>query len=780
MAEKAVSELAAKVSELEGVIAQRGAEASSSSPASEEELTALRQERDALKSELSAAREKLAKKEYQVNILIRALEEEEGKGSAATGVNAPFVTDLPLNELTDRVNAEFLSIARKFNADADYPALQLNDGHLDRGDFACNLKGMCSKMGIKDANTFTSELAQLINDSVTPDTYLARAETNGAFLNVSIKRVPVFKAAIERVIQMGEAYGTSKTMAGKKVIIEHTSSNPNGPLHIGNLRNSILGAHLAELFKAVGYEVRQHFFVNDLGAQIGLTAYGYVRVGHMEPKLKNDQWIGLIYAIMNTFNEFQKLGQNLGEVADRLAAGTLQELVDAAAEKDKSAVADYVEVISDLKGRQPELVDALFDACKGVENVRAEAGRLNLAYEQNDPEAVKIFRKMVVDCLVGVQETLDRYNVKHDSFDFESELGWEGSNDRVLDLLRNSPYYVPQTQSNAQGKPEGGHFLMAKFIEAAGLPVGKKGYQKNYPNFYFVRPDGSTLYTLRDVVYTLKKTSQADLVFNIIASEQNLPQEKVALAVQMLQPGEPQKQFHLSYELVTLDRKMSGRRARYVLADDVAEELREAVDQLMREKYKEQETEEEFFAEVSRELSTATMKHVLLNTGTRHKIKIIVDKVIDPTNSATASFLLYNFARTCSVMRNHEQMVAAGEYPPLTPIDAVDWTLLEHPIEWELLVLVLMFPSLLVDIACPRLPSPPNLPEFQTQRLCEFLSRIVGLFSKKLWSRVRILADKDKPEDFPVMNTRLYLVKAIHAVMENGIRILTMKPLERI
>ena len=50
----------------------------------------------------------------------------------------------------------------------------------------------------------------------------------------------------------------------------------------------------------------------------------------------------------------------------------------------------------------------------------------------------------------------------------------QGSNDRVLKLLRACPFYVPQTQSNAEGKPEGGHFVMDKFIQAAGLPQGKK------------------------------------------------------------------------------------------------------------------------------------------------------------------------------------------------------------------------------------------------------------------------------------------------------------------
>ena len=112
---------------------------------------------------------------------------------------------------------------------------------------------------------------------------------------------------------------------------------------------------------------------------------------------------------------------------------------------------------------------------------------------------------MVINCLSGVQQTLDTYNVRHDQFDFESELGWEGSNDRVMDRLKASPYFVAQTQKNDAGVPEGGHILCAKFIRDAKLPTGKKGYQKNFPNFYVLRPDGSTLYTFRDVVYSLKK-----------------------------------------------------------------------------------------------------------------------------------------------------------------------------------------------------------------------------------------------------------------------------------
>jgi arginyl-tRNA synthetase len=81
---------------------------------------------------------------------------------------------------------------------------------------------------------------------------------------------------------------------------------------------------------------------------------------------------------------------------------------------------------------------------------------------------------MVINCLSGVQQTLDTYNVRHDTFDFESELGWEGSNDEVLQRLKASPYFVPSTEKNEKGVPEGGHILLADYIRDAKLPTGKR------------------------------------------------------------------------------------------------------------------------------------------------------------------------------------------------------------------------------------------------------------------------------------------------------------------
>ena len=65
---------------------------------------------------------------------------------------------------------------------------------------------------------------------------------------------------------------------GKKLSSNTSPSNPNAPLHIGNLRNVMIGAHLARVMQACGCEVTQAFYVNDLGAQIGLTALAYSRI----------------------------------------------------------------------------------------------------------------------------------------------------------------------------------------------------------------------------------------------------------------------------------------------------------------------------------------------------------------------------------------------------------------------------------------------------------------------------------------------------------------------
>ena len=143
-------------------------------------------------------------------------------------------------------------------------------------------------------------------------------EAAGVYVNLKMNRPMVFEATMKAVARRGGKFGHTDAAKGKRVIIEHTSSNPNAPLHIGNLRNVMIGAHLSRMMKACGHDVKEAFYVNDLGAQIGLTALAYSRIyDKMTPFMKIDHWIGAMYAVMNTCQELQQVGVKPGELEVR-------------------------------------------------------------------------------------------------------------------------------------------------------------------------------------------------------------------------------------------------------------------------------------------------------------------------------------------------------------------------------------------------------------------------------------------------------------------------------
>lgn len=210
-------------------------------------------------------------------------------------------------------------------------------------------------------------------------------------------------------------------------------------------------------------------------------------------------------------------------------------------------------------------------------------------------------------------------------------------------------------------------------------------------------------------MYSLKKEEISDMVLNIIASEQNLAQEKVALSLQLLHPNIPRRQFHLSYELVVLpDFRMSTRRARYVLADELYEKLKQAVGKTMEGR----SMDPSIIEATVHEVSTAAMKYALVSVSCSSKITFKLDKVISFEDSS-APFLLYNGTRLRSIFRKFEEGVEEGKYSPLPPIEQVNWNLLQDENEWDLFFeYILSFPSTVLFVACPPIPDPPQLPEF--------------------------------------------------------------------
>ena len=229
-----------------------------------------------------------------------------------------------MQQIMQRVFEEIKPFVAKHEPDVpeeDLPELS-RTRDLSKADFTVQWSRFCAKRKLNPAE-YVKNLSETIQKQIedggeNQDGFIKSVQGVGPYMNIFVKRQKVFKLAINAIIDQGAKYGCTNAGQGKRVIIEHTSSNPNAPLHIGNLRNVMIGAHLARVMQACGCEVTQAFYVNDLGAQIGLTALAYSRIyTKIKPTMKIDQWIGAMYAVMNTCQELQQVGVQPGDVEVR-------------------------------------------------------------------------------------------------------------------------------------------------------------------------------------------------------------------------------------------------------------------------------------------------------------------------------------------------------------------------------------------------------------------------------------------------------------------------------
>ena len=137
-----------------------------------------------------------------------------------------------------------------------------------QGDFASNV----ALVNAKPAAMPPRELAQKIVDAMSGIEGIERIEIAGpGFINFYI--TPGFgQSLVQQILEQGERFGLSDVGANKRIQIEYVSANPTGPLHVGHGRGAAYGATLANLLKAVGYDVYSEYYVNDAGRQMDILA----------------------------------------------------------------------------------------------------------------------------------------------------------------------------------------------------------------------------------------------------------------------------------------------------------------------------------------------------------------------------------------------------------------------------------------------------------------------------------------------------------------------------
>jgi len=364
---------------------------------------------------------------------------------------------------------------------------------------------------------------------------------------------------IESVRQLDAEYGFVKTENPLKIIVEHTSVNPLHPIHIGQARNPMLGDALARILKSRGHTVLRHYYIDDVGRQTAVIAYGYEKLGKPKPEGKPDPFIGQIYTITSCLVEINRLKEELERAK---AVSKDEEIARINRELD-----DWVSVAAELKERFPELFEKLLVEISEDVDPENEVNKLNRAYEEGDTKAKRVIREVSELCLQGFRDTLSRAEVFYDSWDWESDFVWSNRVAEVLQKLKTTPYVF-----TLGGVLE---FDAGKVMRELNLRE-KLGLREDYEvsPLTLVRADGTTLYTTRDIAYTLWKFEKADKLVNVIGMEQTLAQLQLKIALHALGYSKHAENFvHFAYNLVTLPSyKMSSRRGRFITFDEVMDE----------------------------------------------------------------------------------------------------------------------------------------------------------------------------------------------------------------
>ena len=406
------------------------------------------------------------------------------------------------------------------------------------------------------------------------------------FLNIVVS--PKWWLSVFHDIKADPDFGLTKAGDDSElVMVEYSSPNTNKPLHLGHVRNNLLGYSLSEILKANGYKVIKTNIVNDRGIHICKSMLAWQKWGEgVTPESsgqKGDHLIGDFYVLFD---------KHFKEEVKQLQAQGMSE-----------------------------------DEAKEASPLMKEAREMLLKWEQNDPEVRKLWETMNSWVYAGFDETYRKMGVDFDKIYYESQTYLEGK-ELVLKGLEEGKMYRKEDGSVwADLTPEG---LDHKLL---------------------LRSDGTSVYMTQDIGTAKLRFRDfpIDRMVYVVGNEQNYHFQVLAILLDRLGFKWGKDLKHFSYGMVELpEGKMKSREGTVVDADDliatmVADATETAAERLA-------EMPEDEAREVARKVGLGALKYFLLKVDPRKNMLFNPKESID-FNGDTGPFIQYTYARIRSVLR---------------------------------------------------------------------------------------------------------------------------------
>lgn len=425
------------------------------------------------------------------------------------------------------------------------------------------------------------------------------------FLNITI--TPTYWNNVLSAIEADDNYGTVKpTEESPLVMVEYSSPNTNKPLHLGHLRNILLGSSLSKILEACGNRVVKTNIVNDRGIHICKSMLAWKKYfDGATPETsgkKGDHLVGDCYV---SFDQHFK-----AEVKELMAKGMSE------------------------------------DEAKEASPLMREAHDMLRRWEEGDAEVRKLWEKMNSWVYAGFDETYKRMGVGFDKIYYESQTYLDGKA-KVLEGLEKGLLYRRDDGS--------------VWADLRGEGLDEK---------LLLRSDGTSVYMTQDIGTAKQRFDDypIDKMIYVVGNEQNYHFQVLSILLDRLGFKWGKDLVHFSYGMVELpEGKMKSREGTVVDADDLMAEMVATAKEVSQQLGKLDGLSEDEINAVAETVGMGALKYFLLKVDPRKNMTFNPRESID-FNGNTGPFIQYTYARIRSVLRRaHEQGLDKADYSSVVP-----------------------------------------------------------------------------------------------------------------
>ncbi|MFB6112927.1 MAG: arginine--tRNA ligase [Halodesulfurarchaeum sp.] len=445
--------------------------------------------------------------------------------------------------------------------------------------------------------------------------YLGAVRTQGPYVNFH-PSAAYFDETIREA--QADTYGTRPDRE-ESVVVEHTSANPTGPVHVGRARNPIVGDALVRILRFAGFDVDAHYYVNDAGRQVAVFTWAYETFDESDlPEPERDR---IEYDLVR----YYRRGNEYLETADEASVQAAEE-----------------EIQSIMQGLE-----------SGEEAVYERVGA-------------------VVDRVIdGMSECLSRLPAEFDEFVKETRFIRDGSTTDVADRL---------IETDLAYEDQG----------AWHLDLHDRGFEKD---LVFLRSDGTSLYTTRDLAHHEWKFEQYDRAVTVLGEDHKLQAAQLQAALEVL-GHDTDRLSDVIYSYVNLpDGKMSTREGTGIDLDDLLDEAidraREAVESRLDTRIRDDDLDEDDVERIAHQVGIGAVRYDIVAKQPSKPLTFDWNEALD-FEGQSAPYIQYAHARTCGILQEAPDVPGAEEFDP---------SVLDHEMEDELLRNIARFPAVVEDSA---------------------------------------------------------------------------------